>query len=909
MENELNKTIDARNNAQTTTDSVSGLQQQQTVVYGDSSETIVEEVNSERDRSYLSGQTTNVPLENFLSRPVILDTHDWNLQLSVQTHEFDPWELFQNQTRIKAKLANFAFASFDLKLRFSIAGTPFQYGQIVAAYVPYGKLHTVQSSVGGNRNQVEKAVDLVARSGASHSKAVAYRYYSTYPHITLEPQTSISKELTLPFVWHNNFMSINGHNERVGSVVRESLGVIRMFNRIFVQGANDTAPTTFNVKVTAWAENVSLNTPTEFEPTSSNEKPKDHCEDEYTDGAISAPASAVAKAAGRMTNIPIIGPYARATEIGASTLSSVARLFGYSYPRDISFKTERRLDVVGNMATMSGNDSSITLACDPKQEVTIDPRVVGLKPVDEMSFKTIVSREQFLTRCLWKSNSGQFVTAGAERIIFTTCVMPNHLSVAGNYSDQTLVYEPQMDTPMGHIARTFAYWKGSITYRVEVVASPYHQGKLKLQFDPFVKNGTVSVSDFHKDDINARYTAILDLSKTRDMEFTIPWTSYRPYLRTLRGVNVNTFEPIDTDFTNFGQVEAIYNSHNGQEMSMGIFTVSVFNELVSPLPTTATGAGFAPVYVQVFVKGGDDLMFQQPHQEEWTQQIFRPGLLPTSGSVPPMDYHGGQMVERHQVFEGTNFDDDVNVFFGESIVSIRTLVKRYVHTTSRWPAGNWDSAAPSANRAFSKINYAWLNRTIQPSHGSTAPFIESNLDSRHSYASYFGPAFCCVRGSTRRKIVSTPRVAYTPNRGERLMVERKATVNVTVDGRGGAVPGQNTAFLAPDSWSWFKAWPVGTNGMIIQDQSTRAGIEVELPYYSGTRFNLGTYLDYQLNDTNEVIQIDPANSQIHYLELTVAGTSTNNDSASFEEFFACGEDFGMFWYLAPPMSFRSVSGV
>lgn len=906
MENELNKTIDARNNPQTTTDTLSGLQQQQTVVYGDSSETIVENVNSERDRSFLSGQTTNVPLEAFLSRPVILDSHDWNLQLSVQTHEFDPWELFQNQSRIKDKLANFAFASFDLKLRFSIAGTPFQYGEIFAAYVPYGKLHSEAASIGGARNQVEKGVDLVARSGASHSKAVAYRYYSTYPHVTLKPQDSQSHELVLPFVWHNNFMSVNGHNERSGSITRESLGVIRMFNRIFVQGANDTAPTSFNIKVTAWAQNVSLNTPTEFEPTSSNEKPKDHIEDEYCDGPISGPASAVAGAAGKLTNIPIIGPYARATEIGASAISSVARLFGYSNPRDVEHLTDRRLDVVGNMASMSGKDTSTTLACDPRQEITIDPRTVGLKPIDEMSFSTIVTREQFLTRCLWKSNSGQFTTAGAERIIFTSCVMPNHLSVAGTYTNQGLAYAPEMDTPMGHLARMFAYWKGSITYRVEVVASPYHQGKLKLQFDPFVKSGNVSVSDFHKDDINARYTAILDLSKTRDMEFTIPWTSYRPYLRTLRSVIVNTFEPIDTDFTNFGQVEAIYNSHEGQEMSMGIFTVSVFNELVSPLPTTTTGAGFAPVYVQVFVKGGDDLVFQQPNDEDWTSAIYRPGLFPTSSNVPPMDYHGGQMVERHQVFEGSNFDDDVNVFFGERIVSIRTLLKRYSHTTTRWPAGNWDAGAPSANRAFSKLRYAWLNRTIAPSHGSLDPFTEGNLDSRHSYASYLGPAYCCVRGSTRRKLIVSPRVAYNLNRGERLMVERKATPEVTIVGRG-TMTGQNTAYLTANSWDWFKAMPHGPNGMIIQDQNTRSGIEVELPYYQGTRFSLGTYLDYQLNDNNETIQIDPANSQVHYLELTVSGTSTNNDSAAYDEFFACGEDFGMFWYLAPPIHFRSLA--
>lgn len=904
---------------------------QQTVVYGDESTTTVEDFSSERDPTFLSGTTTNVPLADFLSRPVVIYDDDWDLGVATQLGEFDPWTLFQNQPRIKAKLANFAFASFDLHLRFSVAGTPFQYGQIVAAYVPYALPYAAPASGGAltmeqARNQVEMAVRLTMDQAVEATKTAAYRYYSTYPHVVIEPQTSESKELVVPFVWHNNMLCVSGHNDPHHASARETLGVVRMFNRVYVQAANTSAPLSFNIKVTAWASNVHVSTPTEFEPTSSSNKPKDYkSKDEYGDGVVSAPASAVASAAGKLKDVPVIGPYARATEIGASTVSRVAKLLGFSAPRDLEPSQPRKMNLVGGLSNMLADDTSVSLACDPKQEVTVDPRTVGLAPVDEMSFASIVKREQWLTRALWTKGVGGFTsTAGAEKIVFASCVMPSHLTRLGHDGTTGHVnigghhYHPIMDTPMGHLSRMFGYWKGDIIYRVEVVASPYHRGKLKLQFDPFVKNGSYTVNDFHTDDINARYTAILDLTKTREVEFRIPWTSYRPYLRTYRTKSLtgrSTIDPIEYNQHQFMNVLYAYNNLQAQEMAMGVFIVSVFNELVAPVDTDSIANGKAPVFVNVYVKGGENMKFQQPHDEEWPSYFFRPGAgvynppAPTSGSSLPQDYYGDNTAEVHQLFEPRPCDDDELTFFGERVTSIRTLIKRYMHVSTRWPNHSWSTSLGAQERSITKLRYAWLNKNPRPAfHAGTDPWSQT-LDMGHSFATYCSAAFLAVRGSTRRKLLYTPRAGVAPLKGDRLFVERKAFILNKIDGRGndihvgGIHNGLVTTTNVANSWNWYQAWPSGANGMDIQDWTVRPAIEVEMPYYSGTRFSLGVFLDYHTNELLEELYIDPANTQIHCLEVTNLGTWSKDSNAPCEEWFACGDDFSMFWYLAPPMIF------
>jgi hypothetical protein len=112
--------------------------------------------------------------------------------------------------------------------------------------------------------------------------------------------------------------------------------------------------------------------------------------DEYGKGIISAPASAIAKAAGMLEAIPMIAPYARATEMVATKVGQIAALFGYSRPAVISDIVLQKPSPTGNLANVDAADAVNRLTLDSKQELTIDSRTVGLDGSDQMTIDSIV---------------------------------------------------------------------------------------------------------------------------------------------------------------------------------------------------------------------------------------------------------------------------------------------------------------------------------------------------------------------------------------------------------------------------------------------------------------------------------------------------------------------------------------
>merc|ERR1711881_122584 len=151
---------------------------------------------------------------------------------------------------------------------------------------------------------------------------------SQRPHVYLDPTNSQGGTLTLPFFWYKNALSIPEQEWRdMGDIIIHGMQELKHAN-----GATDQV----TVSVFAWAEEVSLSIPTANEPGSlvpqMGEIFTPQIQDEYGTGPISRPAGVVAKAAGALSNIPGIGMYARATEMAASTVSSIATMFGYSRP-------------------------------------------------------------------------------------------------------------------------------------------------------------------------------------------------------------------------------------------------------------------------------------------------------------------------------------------------------------------------------------------------------------------------------------------------------------------------------------------------------------------------------------------------------------------------------------------------
>jgi hypothetical protein len=201
------------------------------------------------------------------------------------------------------------------------------------------------------------------------------------------------------------------------------------------------------------------------QPTSVPITVQGEIEDTHPAGVISAPATSLARLSTSLANLPIIGKYAKATSLMSNAVASIASLFGMSRPRQVAPHQGFVNDGFRRFTNVNNTDICEILALDSKQEVTIDPRVVGCDPFDQMALVPLAKRESYLTTFVWENYMPP------QQLLFNTPVTPLMFGVNG---DQAFF------TPMGWVALPFRYWRGSLRFRFEVVASKFHRTFARL---------------------------------------------------------------------------------------------------------------------------------------------------------------------------------------------------------------------------------------------------------------------------------------------------------------------------------------------------------------------------------------------------------------------------------------------
>jgi hypothetical protein len=164
----------------------------------------------------------------------------------------------------------------------------------------------------------------------------------------------------LPFFTFNNTLDIvSGNWDEMGTCWLAALTDLQHAN-----GA--TRP--ISVSIFAWAENVEFSVPTQFNPVSLVNQSltlENQSGDEYAQGKLSKPATVVAKVASWFRDVPVIGKYARATEMGAGLFAKTAAQFGYCKPLDLD-KVYVEPTAKGSMATVNEKETAIKLSIDSK---------------------------------------------------------------------------------------------------------------------------------------------------------------------------------------------------------------------------------------------------------------------------------------------------------------------------------------------------------------------------------------------------------------------------------------------------------------------------------------------------------------------------------------------------------------
>jgi hypothetical protein len=826
-----------------------------TVHASNSMHSTIEGDNGSRILATDDGFSADADIGKFLSRKVKIATYQWAVGAHL-AYNFAPWNLFLANAAVANKLQNYQLIKGDLKLTFYVNGTPFHLGMLMVSYNYLGAGSAVVT-IGGD-------TQLVTRSQR--------------PHLYLNVSTNKSGCLCLPFFLPTNYLSLTSplfNSAGIGTLNLDSFAALAQINA----GTDTVTITVFaemlNVKLTGpTMVAVSLAGPTTIPFDMFVVEPQS---DEYDNtGVISGPASAVADFAGKLTNVPVIAPFALATQIGATATGNIARLFGYSKPVQIADVQPMRNYPVSSLALVEGADTSQKLTMTGKAELSIDPNISELDSTDELSMEYIVTKESYITQFSWD------VTDLVDTTLFAMDVDPmaeRRAAVSGGYQI--------IPTALSFASRPFSAWSGTLKYRFQVIASQYHRGRISIIYDP--------TGPLTGDPYNTTFNSIIDLEDARDFTMEVKWQQDRAYC----------FISTDNTRTFYTQT-APQTRTSTRDTCNGIFYVRVVNELV--VPDGTTGAT-----ILVSISAGDDFELVNPKGSSLAVETFAPvaqaltlgssmfdlfNIVPQSSSTEITPEGENAPEQETQTLElttsvRTSPMEKPLMFYGERFVSFRQLLKRYTF----FRALSYSSGA--ASQIFSSMHLRQM--PAMPGFDPNGPDLTAALTPYtyvgNCYINYLKLAYAGWKGSIRWKFLpvsSVKTMSVSRNTGDE---ERKLDVDYAYDAIYAYAVGATNAFVAGNRL--FTREMTGGGAAITQCR-TQDALEVEIPYTTNLRFSK-THGDYLKVNTNSLANGYPGGDTFRFFYDSAPGVALS----LIDTYVAAGEDFTLHGWVGAPVMYSS----
>lgn len=786
--------------------------------------------------------TDEYEIGKFLQRPVLISSTAVSQGAVFSINDIRPWKLFFDTTTIKNKITNYAFIQCDLVIKVVVKCSPFIYGQYCLSYQPQTDFTESNTYVGG---------DEYLRIPLSQRQT-----------IVIEPHKNKGGEMVLPFFHYKNWLELTSASQL------ESMGLLQLWDYAPLQSANGQSTNGCTINIYAYARNISLAGPTleapvqseildisQFELQSAMDKATPAVDlltqnDKYGKGPISKVASSVASVSQKLEDVPILGPFAKVTSFGSKLIGGIASLFGFTnIPviedvrpfKDVPFHAFANADISVPMEK---------LCIDPKNELTIDPRTVGLPPQDELAIDYICKKKCFLTYYDW----GQTEIKGDYFMGF------NIGPTFNEYKSITGGQELYM-VPMAMLASMFSNWRGEIVITLKLVKSQYHTGALQVCYDPVG-------SPFNNNDNSSEIqTKIFDISDNDEVQFRIPWCQAQSFLRCdpdmagtggnhsgfRKGLNLATQE-YDTDY------------HNGR------LVVKVFNPLTGPDSSAA-------VRVLAFVHG-ENMSFSNPSEQ----------ALDISDFVPQSEKREVDEQTIQSFTMGTSVPLPKNIFdvnFGEAYHSVRGIMRRTCKIFSE-PTTNNGYTLPS--------EFEYILTKYPPSYGfdpngrHVATDVATTGEANFNYTAVppyniVAPCFVGQRGSMNwhfnlngesdGKKFSAVRKNDYPDPNLRL----RSTQQIGTDGESVLFARQKDNSLA--------------TGASLINCETQTGLQIQFPQFNKFRFVSADPKYYargrDLDDTeNEKLQV------------SVFLRDPSNDNNMLDCYSEIGTDFNLFYFLNVP---------
>ncbi len=807
-------------------------------------------------------------LAEFLSRPVLINTTSVTLATAVGAmSSFNPWYSFFNATTIKNKLQNYAYLTCKLHIKTVVNCSPFYYGSVLYAYQPASGF-TITPNTADNTSIITA---------------------SQLPHYWIYPQTSHGGEMVLPFFWHKTYLDITVASET------QNMGKVIPWVVTALAAANGQASGNVNLNTYAWATDVKLHAPTYRGAMQGLVMG-----DEYGTGYVSKPASAIATALGYLSEVPVIGKYATASSMAASTIGRIAHLFGFTNLPNMNNVNYLKPHAAPHFASSDISVPFEKWALDPKTEMSIDPTLHGLPSTDELDISYLVQKESFL--CTYDWTQAQAV----DTLQFAACVTPdlfNYTTAAG--TGTTAYY----DTPVRYFSRLFQYWKGDLIFRFKFICSPYHKGRVRFSFDP---RGDITNNS---PDYVAIFNEVIDIGTVQDIEIRVPYMQNEPWLDT-NPYNVSTLNWAST-----ATGTALTSIQYSSGYNNGVLTCRVVNQLTAP----STSSNLS---VQVFVRAADSFELGVPIEPlQISPVICQSSITDNMGGYEnPLLVVAGQI---NTMPPKTRY----LLNFGENIKSFRKLLRRTVYhsSSSYYDTGSNAGTVKVVSVVHNRLPFlpGWdtngVSSVTKPNAGGTGVCNIANA----STFTYLYPCFAASRGSinwhhnwdsVNPVLALAATLSINPPQLRNLSYSRypltitagntvfnNATFNTT-----GGVNGNNA-----QAWSYYQnlttvnAVNNTTSGGAIQVPTVNKALSFVAPNYNQYKFNFNI-----LNNGNGSANAvgSALDTGTIYDNVMSSGVVLGNATGvpvltTVDKYFSVGADFNFLYFLNVPVWYTYANSV
>lgn len=719
----------------------------------DNTEQVTTEPTSEMDPSRYETSVSGDSIDTFFERPILLQSWLWQVGSGLDV-TLNPWEMWITNKRVANRVANYANFKGRLHLKFVLNGNAFYWGRAYSSYTMYNKSPWV--------NYEDTPLDIIPSLQR--------------PHLWLDASTSQAGELVLPFFHPQDCLDLQGTTDfrDMGTLWLKSLSSLRHAN-------GSTRP--ISIQMFAWVEDINLSTLTQNTATLSPQAGMMPQAGESSEGGpISKPASALAKVAGALSKAPGIGPYALATQTMANAIGSTARLFGYSRPRVLDTPKPVSVQQTGNLASTDMDEAVTTLALTSQQEISVDPRIVGLDSTDEMSFGYLAGKWSYFAKFPWA------LSRSLNYPLFSVAVSPIAFGM-GNRVLSPATKNGFALTSMALTAMPFDFWRGTIRYKFQVICSAYHKGRLLVTWEP--RGIAAAVPE-----MNTVQSTVIDISETTEFEIEVGWGARTPGLHVMSLVTAETLGGLRHSMGALFPCDPVHEN--------GTINVYVLNDLVT------SGSDTNDIEVLVSARS-DDLELWSPTQLHINPMTFEPPL-------PAMEAQGAVLGdETSSILFGRKYSKSIpTICSGETITSFRALLKRYVLKRLTMTFGELPDLSIIL---FALMGSSYLGNFYELDIGMDVQYFILNC-------------YCGWRGSTRHK--------YMPGNksfrnSDYLSYYQSLTTRTSYLSRWDFVP--RTVINSKEALcNLYKTYANFTNGGVMSKMADTDATEIEQPFYASQRF-------------------------------------------------------------------------